>query len=259
MTTPPSSRRRILGTSLKLYFDLPKTLDFVSNLRSIAPLASSLNIDLFIIPDLTTLHPSATLLQSTPILLGAQDTFWQDSGPYTGEVSPLTLSQLGVKIVEIGHAERRRIFHETDEQVGLKAAAVVRNGMIPLVCIGERTPPGQIASQAVGQAVSECRTQINAMLAAVPDEAEVVLAYEPVWAIGAKEPAAADHVTAVVKQLRALFEGRKGGVRILYGGSAGPGTFEGLKWEDGVDGLFLGRFAHDIKNIETVLREMGKD
>lgn len=238
-----------------MYFDLPSTLSYVKSVAELSDNAVSADIDLFVIPDFVTLMSSKELLKKTSVLLGAQDTFWESKGAYTGEVSPLILSQAGAKIVEVGHAERRRIFHETDEEVGKKAAAAVANGLIPLVCIGEKTH-GQVASAAVGMAIQECKPQIQAVLSAIPDEAEIILAYEPVWAIGASQPAGADHVVAVTKELRKMVEGRTGQVRILYGGSAGPGTFQKLK--DGVDGLFLGRFAHDIKNLEQVIQELGE-
>lgn len=249
-----SSRpRRIVGTSLKMYFDLPSTLSYVESVAALSTFASENHVDLFVIPDFISLLSTKDILANTAVMLGAQDTFWEDKGAYTGEVSPLNLSQAGVRIVEIGHAERRRLFHETDADVARKAAAAVRNGLIPLICIGEKTH-GQIASAAVGMAIQECKPQIQAVLDAVPDDSEIILAYEPVWAIGASQPAGADHVVAVTQQLRKLTEGRKGDVRILYGGSAGPGIFGKLK--DGVDGLFLGRFAHDVKNLEQVIKEM---
>lgn len=249
-----SSRpRRIVGTSLKMYFDLPGTLSYVESVAALSNFASENHVDLFVIPDFISLLSTKDILADTTVMLGAQDAFWEDKGAYTGEVSPLNLSQAGVRIVEIGHAERRRLFHETDADVARKAAAAVRNGLIPLICIGEKTH-GQVASAAVGMAIQECKPQIQAVLDAVPDDAEIILAYEPVWAIGASQPAGADHVVAVTQQLRKLTEGRKGDVRILYGGSAGPGIFDKLK--DGVDGLFLGRFAHDVKNLEQVIKEM---
>jgi triosephosphate isomerase len=93
------------------------------------------------------------------------------------------------------------------------------------------------------------------VLAAVPDEQEVILAYEPVWAIGAAQPADPDHVVNVTNELRRMAAGRKGVTRIVYGGSAGPGTF--AKIAEGVDGLFLGRFAHDINNLQKVIQEVG--
>jgi triosephosphate isomerase len=136
-------------------------------------------------------------------MLGAQDTFWEDKGAYTGEVSPLVLRQAGARIVEIGHAERRAQFGETEDWVAKKAGAAARNGLIPLVCVGERTHHS-IASAAVGAAIQECKPQVMSVLAAVPDDSEVILAYEPVWAIGAKEPADPDHVVNVTKELRKL-------------------------------------------------------
>lgn len=250
---PAKREKRIVGTSLKMYFDLPSTLRYIQSVASLSGSAEEANVDLFVIPDFITLQQTKQTLSGTHVWLGAQDCYSEDTGAFTGEVSPLTLSQAGVKIVEIGHAERRRLFGETDEDVAKKAAATVRNGMIPLVCIGERSK-SNIASQAVGIAVSECKPQVEAALSQIPDDAEVILAYEPVWAIGASEPAGADHVVAVTQNLRALVSERKGRTRILYGGSAGPGTFQNLK--DGVDGLFLGRFAHDPANLTKVIEEM---
>lgn len=167
----------------------------------------------------------------------------------TGEVSPKSLASLGVSIVCLGHAERRRLFSETNPTVALKARAVLRNAMTPLICIGETTLSTPSA------AVEEITPQITAILDVMEEGKEVVFAYEPVWAIGASEPAEPGYVVEVVRGLRRLCEGREG--RFLYGGSAGPGTWEGLRVEGGVDGLFLGRFAHDVKNLERVVEEVG--
>ncbi|GME52442.1 Triosephosphate isomerase [Neofusicoccum parvum] len=255
MAAPPSRPRRIVGTSLKMYFDLDRTLAYMRGVADLAPHADAHAVDLFVIPDFVTILEARRILRDTSVLLGAQDAFWEASGAYTGEVSPLTLQQAGVRIVEMGHAERRRLFGEDDGQVARKAAAAVRHGHVPLVCVGEKTH-GDVASAAVGLAVEECRPQVMSVLAAVPDDAEVILAYEPVWAIGAKEPADADHVVNVTKELRKMAGARKGTTRILYGGSAGPGTF--AKLVDGVDGLFLGRFAHDLANLKQVITEVGQ-
>jgi triosephosphate isomerase len=252
MTTTPRPRR-LVGVSLKMYYDLPSTLRYIQGVLELDGLAWNARLDLFIIPDFISITSAASILQPSSILLGAQDAFWKDEGPYTGEVSARTLSQAGVRIVEIGHAERRALFGETDWSVAMKAGAIARNGMVPLVCIGERTH-GAIASAAVGMAVEECRPQVMSVLTAVPEDVEVILAYEPVWAIGAAEPADADHVVNVTKEIRKMARGRKGVTRIVYGGSAGPGTFARIA--DGVDGLFLGRFAHDIQNLKLVIEEL---
>jgi len=259
MSSPLPKRRRTVGISLKLYFSHQKTIEYVDSLSSLAPHALSQKVDVFVIPDLVSLtSTSASLQQNAPtILLGAQDCFWEDSGAYTGEVSPKVLKEIGCSIVELGHAERRKLFGETDETVARKAAAVERNSMIPLVCIGE------VHRGSVDQAVSECKKQVESVLSA--NEGEVWFAYEPVWAIGQKEPAEPGYVKSVVKGLRNLCGGRE--TRWLYGGSAGVGTFGGLKSnqkedgaeevEDGLDGLFLGRFGHDIERVKEIIQEVG--
>ncbi|GAM88329.1 hypothetical protein ANO11243_063620 [Dothideomycetidae sp. 11243] len=255
MATPPP-RRRLLGTSLKMYFDLPTTQSYITSLIPLSDPAQKAGIDLFVIPSFPSLIPSATLLSSTPIRLGAQDCSPFPSGAYTGDVSPLVLHQAGASLVVLGHAERRQHHGETSTLVAAKAAAAVAHGLVPLICVGETQAPSHIASAAVGSAVAECKAQLAPVLQSLPDDAEIVVAYEPVWAIGAERPAGADHVVAVTRELRRLTGARTGLVRILYGGSAGPGTFEAIK--EGVDGLFLGRFAHDIKNLEQVIREMSE-
>lgn len=248
-----SPRRRLVGVSTKMYFSAARTRQYVSEvLEQLSPSPELLeNVDVFVIPDHLTLASVVAQLRPQPrIMVGAQDAFWEDAGAHTGSVSPAVLAELGARIVELGHAERRRAFGETDADAARKAAAAARNGLVPLVCVGERSRG--VRSAAVG----ECAAQVGAVMAAVPDGAEVVLAYEPVWAIGAAEPAPPDHVVGVVAAVRELpcVRGRRGPTRIIYGGSAGPGLFEKLK--DAVDGLFLGRFAHDPAAFIKTIREV---
>lgn len=239
--------RRTVGVSLKMYFDLEKTAEYIRDCTPLATHALTHNVDIFIIPDFLSLPAASTALrlEASSIRLGAQDCFWEDFGAYTGEVSPAVLKSIGCSIVELGHAERRRLFNETDEQVAKKAAAAERNSLTPLVCIGEQY------QGPVEQAVQECKPQIESVLAAT--QGEIIFAYEPVWAIGQPAPASAEYVVAVVQALRGICGERL--VRFLYGGSAGPGTFEGLR--EGIDGLFLGRFGHDPQQFRDVITEVG--
>lgn len=243
-----------------MYFDLPATKTYLGTISKAYEASPHPTCGIFVLPSFATLsHGSEILSKSPHIWLGAQNCHWEDSGPYTGEVSALTLKQLGCAIVEIGHAERRGPpYHESNENTAKKALAAVRNGLIPLVCIGEKSKSG-IMSEGVGLAIRECSLQITAVLDAVPENAELIFAYEPVWAIGALDAASADHVLAVVGELRKSIagKGRIGEVRILYGGSAKPGTWDALKM--GVDGLFLGRFAHDVDAFKKVVEEVGRD
>ncbi|KAG5923179.1 hypothetical protein E4U61_004129 [Claviceps capensis] len=263
-SSPP--RRRLIGLSTKMYFSLLQSRNVIRSLldllhKQIDPSALS-HMDIFLMPDFVALGQMAEAVQNSGlgIWLGAQNCHWEDQGAYTGEVSPRVLRELGVQIVEVGHAERRRLFGENEDVVAKKAAAVSRNGMVPLICVGERTRvegdgDGGDGGDG-GAAVEECRSQVESALREVRSDAEVAIAYEPVWAIGAAHPASASHVVRVVEGIRHLecIREREGITRIVYGGSAGPGLWERLK--DGVDGLFLGRFGHDPESFVRTVREV---
>ncbi|KAI0973924.1 triosephosphate isomerase [Xylaria arbuscula] len=275
MSSTSVSRRRLVGVSTKMYFSYAQTTTYISTLLKLLSsqpseaLASLQNIDIFVIPDHISLTSVIAQLRDNknpspaPILVGAQDAFHEDAGAFTGEVSPAVLAEVGCRILELGHAERRRFFGETDDTTTKKAAAAARNGITPLVCVGERKKPPVVTADSGSQdeildvqaALSEIRVQIEAVLGAVADTTDVVLAYEPVWAIGAAAPASASYVVAVAQAIREFECVRRrpaGSTRIVYGGSAGPGLFARLK--DGVDGLFLGRFAHDPEQfVKTIL------
>ncbi|KAJ5790832.1 uncharacterized protein N7518_007843 [Penicillium psychrosexuale] len=275
-STYPVLPEKLLLISLKMYFTPDRTLTYLRELlnptNEIVHPANRDKLLLALIPDFLTIWPCAQILKEyeanltsagtgtspspPPFLLGAQDCFWESQGAYTGEVSPASIRALGCSIVELGHAERRAIFNETEDQTARKAAATCAQHMVPLVCIGEVTAPGPVASQAVGQAVAECAVLVRAVLAAIPDDAPVIFAYEPVWAIGQPKPAGVDHVAAVVQGIRAVISARPGTVRVLYGGSAGPGLWGAGGLGRAVDGMFLGRFAHQIDGVREVVREV---
>ncbi|KAK7222244.1 hypothetical protein V2G26_010247 [Clonostachys chloroleuca] len=145
MASPQPERRRIVGLSTKMYFSLARQAEFTSaaltSLGAVSP-ASLSAVDVFVIPDFLNIRSTADSLAAagaSHIWVGAQDCHWDDYGAFTGEVSPAALADSGVRIVEVGHAERRRLFGEDDAVTAKKAAAVARNGMVPLVCIGEKT------------------------------------------------------------------------------------------------------------------------
>ncbi|KAG6993902.1 triosephosphate isomerase [Physcia stellaris] len=259
VTASETLPKRLVGVSLKMYFDFNATESYIQELRKTYK-GSRSSCGIFVIPSPPLVRSATVILGDCPhISVGAQDCHWEDKGAYTGETSPLLLKQIGCTIVELGHAERRRPpNNEDDAMVAKKAQAAIRNGLVPLVCIGEKGK-SKIASEGVGIATRECVPQVMAVLDAVPQDTQLIFAYEPVWAIGAEQPASADHVCTVVQQLKNLIsqKGRTGEVRILYGGSAGPGTWDTLK--SAVDGLFLGRFAHDIGNFKQVVSEMEQE
>ncbi len=279
----PSLAHSILLISTKAYFTPSQTLSYLKSIlepsNGILPLSiasppsnkSPSALQLALLPDFLTIYPCAELLaqhskspepSSWPLLLGAQDCFWEPKpGPYTGEIVPSSLSSISCSIVELGHAERRHYFTEASETTARKAAAVCGCGMVPLVCIGEISAPASNGpmSMFVGNALREIEQQVRGVLEAIPKDAPIIWAYEPVWAIGAESPAGVEYVVPVVQGIRAMVDkvsGRTGETRIVYGGSAGPGLWQRGGLSDCVDGMFLGRFAHEISGLKEVLDEV---
>lgn len=242
-----------IGSSLKMYFTHARTLDWTTQVAEICkthPAVTTGAVVPFVIPSFPTITAVHELAESGQMLVGAQDAHWEDAGAFTGEVSPVELSEIGVSLVEVGHAERRSIFKEDDEVVALKVAAIVRNGMTPLLCVGEQEH-GDAAS-----AVAECLAQVHSGLSQAPEDASgrLIVAYEPIWAIGAPAPAGDDHIKAVCQGIKdGLAELGGFEVSVIYGGSAGPGLLPRITPE--VDGMFLGRFAHDPKAFGAILDE----
>lgn len=245
-----SSTRILVGVSTKMYLGYRDSLDWLERLRhevDTRPALAAGRVVPFVIPSFPVLPAAARLLAGSPLRLGAQNCGWAD-GPWTGEVAPSMLAELGVRLVEIGHAERRRHFGEDDAMVARKVRAADDAGLAPLLCVGEieRAEPAAAADFVYRQI--ESAVDGDWTLAG-----QLVMAYEPVWAIGAAEPADAVYVSDVVRRLRArLAVAGVPGLPVIYGGSAKPGLLPTL---EGVSGLFLGRFAHDPANFGAVLDE----
>ncbi|WP_420365949.1 triose-phosphate isomerase family protein [Curtobacterium sp. L3-7] len=239
-----------IGISLKMYFGHAQTLRWAEAVADMArshPAVTSGAVELFVIPTFPSLVPVHAVLEGTAVLLGAQDLATEDTGAFTGEVSGAELAEIGVDLVEIGHAERRSLFHEDDATIARKVAAAFRNHLRPLVCVGER----HRASGA--DATRDVTAQLDRALDG--QAGAVTVAYEPVWAIGAPEPAPADHIVEVLTGIEAHLGHRSGldGSVAIYGGSAGPGLL--TRGIGQIGGLFLGRSAHDPAEVETVLDE----
>ena len=240
-----------VGVSLKMYFGHRQAAtwfdEVAARIRTHEAVQSGV-VELFVTPTFLQVLPAIAAFHGTPVRIGGQDVAAADSGAYTGEVSAAELAEVGASIAEIGHAERRRLFAETDEVVAQKTAAALRAGLTPLLCIGETElqEPSVAAEVAVAQ--------LHAALAEAPAGA-VIVAYEPVWAIGAPEPAPHAHIRVVAAALRAALEAdaARADSAVIYGGAAGPGLLTALG--DDVDGVFLGRFAHDPDALVAVLDE----
>ena len=223
-----ASPKVIIGISLKMYFGYERTLEYcreVAGIASVHAAVQSGDIELFVLPALPAL-PSCPHPRTVGAAAGAQDIFWEDEGAFTGEVGGKTVAELGGRYAEVGHAERRRIFGEDDRIIGLKTAAAYRNGLTPVLCVGE------LQQGSVEEAVTRCSAEIDAALnraQSLGPAARTIVAYEPQWAIGAPEPATPAYISAVITGLDAhlrLLPGQADS-RVIYGGSAGPGR---LNW-----------------------------
>lgn len=239
-----------LGVSLKMYFGHHRTLNWARSLADLAsrhPAVTSGSVALFVLPAFPAIVPVNGIVAGSRIAVGAQDIAVEDSGPYTGEVSGAMLKEIGCRFAEVGHAERRRLFGEGDTVVAAKTAAALRNGLTPVLCVGELDPVAP--AEAAARTVAEAARLLEGL------SGPVTLAYEPQWAIGAPEPAGGEHISTVCAALTAWLAARPqhAGSQVIYGGSAGPGLLTRLG--SAVDGLFLGRFAHDVAAVEQILDE----
>lgn len=241
----------LLGVSLKMYFGHHETLNWSRRVVRLAdqhPAVTSGKARLFVLPAFPAIVPVAGILARGAVDVGAQDIATEDVGAYTGEVSGPLLKEIGCRYAEVGHAERRRLYGEGDTVVAAKTAAALRNGLTPVLCVGELDPvePAEAARRTVAEAAR--------LLYGL--EGPVVLAYEPQWAIGAPEPASPGHITTVCAALGEWLNSRPqhAGSTVIYGGSAGPGLLTRLGGS--VGGLFLGRFAHDPEAVAQILDEI---
>ena len=254
MSQPPAkspSAQSVLGVSLKMYFGYERTLGWCSAVAKIAAASAAVcdrNVELFVLPTAPAIPAAQAILAPAGVGIGAQDLSWADEGPYTGEVSGAVLAELHCGYAEVGHAERRRLLGEDDAMVAAKTAAALRNGLTPVLCVGE--PERGSADDAV----EWCRRELVSALESAP-AGRVIVAYEPHWAIGAPEPASPEHVSSVAEGLAETLGSLpdREDSRVIYGGSAGPGLL--TKLSPAVAGLFLGRFAHDPAAFAAVLNE----
>jgi triosephosphate isomerase len=215
-------------------------------------------VDVSVHPAFTALRSIQTLLDADriPIALGAQNCYWEMEGAYTGEISPKMLAKLNVTYVIVGHSERRQLFGETDDAVNKKAHAVLASGMIPIVAVGETLGERQ-AGATESKVVGQIKAGLNNL---TPKQvAGLVIAYEPIWAIGTGEVATAENAQTVIGRIRAEVaelcgDGAAAGVRIQYGGSVKPGNIADLMAQPDIDGALVGGASLDAEEFARIIR-----
>ena len=214
-------------------------------------------VDVVVCPPFTSLRSVQTVIEADhlAIELGAQNTDWHDGGAYTGEIAPSMLAKLSVSFVIVGHSERRQIFGETDEVVNAKVKAVLGAGMTPILCVGETED-----ERDAGAAHDKVGMQVVAGLGGISadDVAGMVIAYEPIWAIGTGRTASADDAGDmcgfVRQQVRDVAGDAADATRVLYGGSVNPGNVAGLMAKRDIDGALVGGASLDPDTFASVIR-----
>lgn len=214
-------------------------------------------VDVSVHPPFTDLRSVQTVLQSDeiPVALGAQHCHWEAAGAFTGEVAPAMLAKLDVSLVIVGHSERRQLFGESDEVVNKKVKAVVAAGMTPIVCCGET-----IEEREAGTTEARVAGQVRAGLAGLSPEqvASLVLAYEPIWAIGTGRVATPEDAQAVCSAIRRVVRDDFGNaaadsVRIQYGGSVKPVSAPDLMRQPDIDGALVGGASLDPEEFARIV------
>ena len=248
-------RRLVAGTGWKMNNGISDSIRYAEELKTrIAPLDVSA-IDLYVLPPFTSLAAAARAFAGSPVAVGGQNMHWEDSGSWTGEISAPMLLEAGCRYVELAHSERLQHFGETYEQVRRKVDKAMSAGLIPVVCLGESA-----REKAEGRGDEVLAGQVLTALGGQPGGRvlEIVLAYEPRWAIGAAAAASPEYVEERHRALRAVLRAQygeevAGRTRIIYGGSVTPENGRALLDLENVDGLFVGRAAWKPEGFARIL------
>lgn len=216
------------------------------------------DVEMIVCPPFTSLKSIATVIEMDKlnIGLGAQNIYWEESGAFTGEVSPLMLKDLNVDYVIVGHSERRKYFGETDRTVNEKVKAVLNHGMKLIVCVGET-----LDERENDQTDSVIQRQVPAALEglAAYDMEKVVIAYEPIWAIGTGKTATPGQANDVIRHIRAIVGSKfdpelAQKIRIQYGGSVKPDNIAELMAEPDIDGALVGGASLDAESFAQIVK-----
>ncbi len=232
-------RKKIIAGNWKMNMTPAKAVELIATLR---PLVETMDVDVVLCVPAIDIVPAMTATRGTNIEIGAQNMYFEESGAYTGEISPEMLVSAGVKYVILGHSERREYFHETDEELNKKVKKAAEHGLTPILCCGET-----LEQREMGITLDWIRMQIKSDLAGVEasDVEKMVIAYEPIWAIGTGETATAEQAEEVCKAIRDCIAeiydtDTAEKVRIQYGGSVNAGNAAELFAQPDIDGGLVG-------------------
>ncbi len=251
-----SGRRPLISGNWKMNLTHLDAINLVQKL-SYSLADATRRVDVSVHPPFTALRSVQTILDvdDVPIALGAQNVHWQAGGAYTGEISPAMLAKLNVRYVIVGHSERRQLFGETDEDVNKKVKAVLAAGMVPILCVGET-----LGEREEGRTAEKVLGQLRAGLSGLDSAAiaGMVVAYEPIWAIGTGRTATPDDAQAVCAAVRRAIaadagEAAAASVRIQYGGSVKAGNIAELMSGSDIDGALVGGASLDPEEFTAIV------
>jgi triosephosphate isomerase len=250
-----AGKRPLIAGNWKMHMTIPEARELVRGILRAAPEVGGAS--LVVIPPFTSLSEVAGLLRGTDLKLGGQDLFWEEKGAFTGEVSGPMLRDAGCSHVIVGHSERRQHFGETDETVNRKVRAALRAGLTPILCVGET-----LEEREAGKTAGKVDVQIDKGLAGFsPEEVRsVILAYEPIWAIGTGRTASPAQAEEVQAHIRGRLEEKYGNgpascAIILYGGSVKPANSYSLFKEKDIDGFLVGGASLEADSFVGIARE----
>lgn len=237
-----------------MYKTVAEAVNFVAAFKE--KTAGIAGVEMVLCPPFTALAAVAGELAGTGIALGAQNCYWEKEGAYTGEIAPGMLKEAGCKYVILGHSERRQYFGETDETVNRRVRAALEHGLVPIVCVGEL-----LEEREAGRTEEVVERQLTGALAGLSaDRVDgLVVAYEPVWAIGTGRTASAEDAQAVNAFIRGILRREFGAgtaerVRIQYGGSVKPGNAAELMAQPDIDGALVGGASLDPESFAGIVR-----
>lgn len=233
-------RKPLIAGNWKMYKNIPEAAETAGKLATL--LKNPTNVEVMIAPSYVLLNAVAEQIKKSCICLGAQDLYWEKEGAYTGEVSAEMLVSVGCKYVIIGHSERRQYFAETDQNVNLKIRAAIESGLAPILCVGE-TEIQRESEETFS--VLDKQMQLGLKDFSADELEKLVVAYEPVWAIGTGKTATSRQAQEVHEFLRNVLENTFGNslaknIRILYGGSVKPENISELMAMPDIDGALVG-------------------
>lgn len=250
-------RKPVIAANWKMHKTHFEAIRFVEELRNRLDPQDYDRSEVVICPAFTAIRSVQTTIDGDdlPLALGAQDVHWEESGAYTGEVSPLMLNKLGVRYVIVGHSERREYFGETDETVNKKVKAVLAQEMAPILCVGET-----LEERESGGTEAKVSSQVRAGLDGVSKDqvASMVIAYEPIWAIGTGRTASSEDAQATIATIRRVVKeiAREAAdtMRVQYGGSVKPGNMADLMAQPDIDGALVGGASLSPDEFALIVR-----